>query len=750
MRNTINLTQWQFTKTDDENATDWQNVTVPHTWNNQDGQDGGGDYYRGRCWYRMALPTLPRDKDIYVEFEGVNHIAEVYLNGENLGTHEGGFGAFRFEIGSHLKDGENILMVSAYNGEGYVYPQMADFTFFGGIYRPARIVVVEKSHFDLMLHGSKGIFITPKVDGSDADVHIDAFTTAADGCEIKAEILDADGKVVAADSVTATKQSTLALKVAGVHLWHSMDDPYLYTAKLTLLKNGEAVDEIETKFGVRTYSVNPDTGFILNGRSYPLHGVSRHQDRIDMGWALTHKEHAEDAAIIKEVGANTIRLAHYQHAEDFYNICDATGFVLWAEIPFISMFIDDPRARANTLSQMTELVVQNYNHPAICFWGISNEISMGGETPALLDNLKAVNALCKKLDPTRLTTIAHLTMVDNESEMHHITDVLSYNHYFGWYIGEVDENGPALDAFHQLNPTRPVGVSEYGAEANLALHSATPHVRDYSEEYQAFYHENMLKTFAERPYLWSTHVWNMFDFAADARDEGGCKGRNNKGLVTYDRKTRKDSFYIYKAYWTVAPFVHITGRRFVDRVCGKTEIKVYSNCPTVSLCVNGEQPIVLDGDKVFVFADIDLKLGENTFVATANGAQQDSITLNGCTEANPSYTLPDDDAADDTGVENWFEGKLVELAEMQFPEGRFSIRDTVGDIASHIEAMQVMREMMGEMMGSNAANGGEGMMKTMLNMMKNRSLESLLKMMGNRLPKGAKQVINAKLNEIKK
>ncbi|MEG0110599.1 MAG: glycoside hydrolase family 2 TIM barrel-domain containing protein, partial [Oscillospiraceae bacterium] len=370
-----------------------------------------------------------------------------------------------------------------------------------------------------------------------------------------------------------------------------------------LVKNGEALDEIITAFGVREYSVDAETGFILNGKPYPLHGVSRHQDRIDMGWALTRKEHAEDAAIIKEVGANTIRLAHYQHAEEFYSICDETGFVLWAEIPFISMFIADPRARENTLSQMTELVMQKYNHPSICFWGISNEISMGGETPELLDNLKAVNAICKKLDPSRLTTMAHLTMVENESPMHSLTDVLSYNHYFGWYIGDVSENGPALDAFHKMHPTRPVGVSEYGAEANLALHSAHPHVHDYSEEYQAYYHENMLKTFAERPYLWSTHVWNMFDFAADARDEGGCKGRNNKGLVTYDRKTRKDSFYIYKAYWTKEPFVHITGRRFIDRISGKTDIKVYSNCPSVSLSVNGAEPITLEGDKVFIFKD---------------------------------------------------------------------------------------------------------------------------------------------------
>ncbi len=748
MRTNIALTDWQFTKTDDSAAKDWQAVTVPHTWNNLDGQDGGNDYYRGRCWYQIVLPALPADKEVFVEFEGANHIAEVYLNGEKLGRHEGGFSTFRFSLGAYVKAGENRLSVSVDNGESHVYPQMADFSFFGGLYRPARLIITEKAHFDVMRHGTSGVFITPSVHADAADVRIDAFSVGCAGCTVRAEILDAEGKTVA-EASSAAGETTLSLTLQNPHRWNGMHDAYLYTARLTLLKDGEEQDAVCEAFGVREYTVDVNKGFYLNGKSYPLHGVSRHQDRYNMGWALTKKEHAEDAALIAEVGANTIRLAHYQHAKDFYDICDATGFVLWAEIPFISLFIEGPRARENTLSQMTELISQNYNRPSICFWGISNEITMGGETPELLDNLKAVHTLAKKLDPSRLTTMAQITMVDNASQHNFITDVLSYNHYFGWYMGDVAENGPVLDAFHQQNPTRPLGVSEYGAEANLALHSANPHVRDYSEEYQAIYHENMLKTFAERPYLWSTHVWNMFDFAADARDEGGCKGRNNKGLVSYDRKIRKDSFYVYKAYWTSAPFVHITGRRFTERLAGKTEIKVYANCPAVSLRIDGGPAITLCGDKVFIFTDIALDMGEHRFTATADGAETDTITLCGVAVENASYKLPEEpEAAEGEGVTNWFEGK-VPADEMQFPEGRFSIRDTVGDIAANAEAMQMLSEMMASMLG-DMAKKGSGMMKTVVTMFKNRSMESLLEMAGSKLPKGAKQMINARLNEISK
>ncbi|MEG2653957.1 MAG: glycoside hydrolase family 2 TIM barrel-domain containing protein, partial [Ruthenibacterium sp.] len=416
-------------------------------------------------------------------------------------------------------------------------------------------------------------------------------------------------------------------------------------------------------------------------------GVSRHQDRQDKGWAVSPADHAQDLALIQEMGANTIRLAHYQHAQHFYDLCDKAGMVLWAEIPFISLFMKGEKARADTLHQMTELIVQNYNHPSICFWGISNEITIGGECEELFENLKALNALAKQLDPGRLTTMAQLCMLDIASPHNQITDVLSYNHYFGWYMGTVEENGPWLDRFHKEQQSRALGVSEYGCEGILQWHSATPECHDYTEEYQAYYHEEMLKTFAARPYLWATHVWNMFDFAADARDEGGCKGRNNKGLVTYDRAMKKDAFYVYQAFWTTDAFVHVCGRRFTDRAPDERDIKVYSNCPAVTLWVNGAQAATLTGDKIFVFKNVALAQGANSIVAKAAGAAEDAIILNGVAQPNPAYRLPQ---GEDTDAGNWFEGLAAENRTLEFKEGFFSIRDKIGDLLSHPQTEAVL------------------------------------------------------------
>ena len=316
---------------------------------------------------------------------------------------------------------------------------------------------------------------------------------------------------------------------------------------------------------------------------------------------------------------------------------------------------------------MTELVAQNYNHPSIFFWGISNEITIGGETEALYRNLTDLHALCKKLDPTRLTTMAEVSMVPMNSEHVYITDVLSYNHYFGWYVGDVEDNGPWLDKFHAMNPDRPLGVSEYGSEAILKWHTTTPENHDYTEEYAAYYHHEMLKTFATRPYLWSTHVWNMFDFAADARDEGGVQGRNNKGLVTYDRKTKKDAFYIYQAYWTTEPMIHVCGERFVDRAPEERIVTVYTNCPNVTLVVNGEEVATKDAvDHAVVFENVALQDGDNTVTAKCGDVQANTITLRPVAEHNYAYDLPEGNEG-----ANWFDDPAAIAArkKMNYPAG---------------------------------------------------------------------------------
>lgn len=738
MRNITRLTEAMFAKDGDAFA----RVSLPHTWNNLDGQDGtdDGSYWRGLGCYHLELPNPTPGLRQYIEFRGANHVAAVYCNGTELGSHRGGFSTFRFDLTSAMKPEDNILTVEVTNAPCDVYPQQADFTFFGGLYRAVSFIETAPAHFALLKHGTSGVFVTPRSNGL---TRIDLFAEDADGCTARVSLKDADGAVAACgEAAVDSGHAIIKLHVKGAHLWNGMDDPYCYTCEAVLLQNGAAVDTVTETYGYRSFHVDPDNGFFLNGKSCPLHGVSRHQDRLDMGWAITEKEHEEDIALIKEVGANTIRLAHYQHDQYFYDLCDRTGFVLWAEIPFISRFIETRAAYENTISQMTELIAQNYNHPSIFFWGIANEITIGTESEPLYRNLTDLNALAKRLDPSRLTTMAQVSMVPMDSEHVYITDVQSYNHYFGWYVGDVDENGPWLDKFHAMNPDRCVGMSEYGAEAVMGWHSAKPENHDYTEEYQAYYHHEMLKTFASRPYLWSTHVWNMFDFAADARDEGGSKGRNNKGLVTFDRKTKKDSFYIYQAYWTTAPMLHICGRRFADRAPEERSITVYTNCPSVTLLVNGIEVARKDAaDHAVVFENVALLDGANTVTARA-GALEESITLNGVEKHNTAYTLPEGEG--DAG--NWFDAEPLE-----FPEGYLSVKDKLRDIIANPQGAELLKPLLSKLnmagFSLEADFETDNPMASFLLMMR---LDNLLKMAGKGLPVGAKRSLNEALTKIKK
>ena len=524
MRNVTLLTAARFGK----HGQPLDPVALPHTWNNLDGQDGGSDYWRGIATYEIDLPNPPKGKRQYIEFQGANHVATVYCNGRELGTHRGGFSTFRFELTPAMAAEGNKLTVVVTNGVSDVYPQAADFTFYGGLYRDVNYIEVADAHFDLLLDGTSGVFVTPHATGN---TRVDLFPVNADGCTVKVELKDAEGSVVGIGETDANDHSFVLIDVKDPHKWNGMADPYCYVATAAILHGEEVLDTVTVTYGYRSFHVDPNTGFWLNGKNIPLHGVSRHQDRLDKGWAISKADHEEDVALIRELGANTIRLAHYQHDQYFYDLCDRTGFVLWAEIPFISQFIPTQEAYENTISQMTELVAQNYNHPAICFWGISNEILIGADREDLRQNLRDLHELAKTMDPSRKTTMAQVTMTPMDSEHNEITDVVSYNHYFGWYIGDVADNGPWLDKFHALYPDKCLGVSEYGAENILKWHTAEPDNHDYTEEYASYYHQEMLKTFSTRPYLWATHQWNCFDFAADARNEGGVQGRNNKGVM---------------------------------------------------------------------------------------------------------------------------------------------------------------------------------------------------------------------------
>ena len=750
MRNSVRLTEALFAKDGDA----FTKVALPHTWNNIDGQDGmaDGPYWRGLGCYHLELPNPTEGKKQYIEFQGANHVATVYCNGREMGCHKGGFSTFRFDLTPAMKPADNILTVEVTNAVSDIYPQNADFTFYGGLYRAVNFIEVTPAHFDLLKDGTSGVFVTPRANGM---TRVDLFPVGAEGCTVKVALKDAEGNVVAQSAADAAAHTVIKIKVKEPHLWNSMEDPYCYTCEATIEKDGAVLDAVTETYGYRSFHVDPDKGFFLNGKSYPLHGVSRHQDRQDMGWAITPKEHEEDIALIKEVGANTIRLAHYQHDQYFYNLCDHTGFVLWAEIPFISQFIPTQEAHDNTISQMTELIAQNYNHPSIFFWGISNEITIAGESEALYQNLTELNALAKKLDPSRLTTMAQVSMVPMDSEHTYITDLQSYNHYFGWYVGDVEDNGPWLDKFHALNPDRCLGVSEYGAENILKWHTAYPDNHDYTEEYASHYHHEMLKTFATRPYLWATHVWNMFDFAADARDEGGVQGRNNKGLVTYDRKTKKDAFYIYQAYWTTKPMVHVCGERFVDRAPDERFIDVYTNCDEVTLYVNGEAVATKAAvDHEVLFENVALRDGDNVITARSGDVEGNTITVRPVAEHNYAYDVPEGNQG-----ANWFDDPAAVAARkaMKFPAGYYSIKDKVSVLMANPETAKVLQGAMAQILGGTSfsmMNDAEKSDKSDDNPMAGfygmMRLSDLMKMAGKSVTAEMKQQINDALIQIKK
>lgn len=505
--------------------------------------------------------------------------------------------------------------------------------------------------------------------------------------------------------VTIPKEETITVKlpvsIDKPHLWHGKENPYLYKAKVSLVSYNDTLDAVTIPFGVRYFYVDPEKGFFLNGVHYPLRGVSRHQDRKDKGWALSHDDQREDMEIIKEIGATSIRLAHYQHDQFFYDLCDQEGMVVWAEIPFISVMGKSDKNGENAKQQLIELIRQNFNHPSIMFWGIQNEIQIGGERPEVRQVVQELNELAKKEDPTRFTTQANVMFVPDTVEYNDITDVLGYNKYYGWYNGKAEDFAGWIDGFHKKNPHVPLCISEYGAEGIIEYHSTEPKVRDYSEEYHTFYHETVWKIFEKRPFLWGTYVWNMFDFGSAIRDEGGVQGRNNKGLVTYDRKIKKDAFYLYKAHWSDEKFVHITSKRFVDRADDTIMVKIYSNCNQVTLFVNGEEITSKNSEeKIFVFENVKLRDGLNVIraVTQAEGVTyEDTAVFNKVDEPNPSYVAP----VGETGiaVENWFEMPDVgdvEIEELEIPEGVFSTRSSLREIFDNEEARAIFIKYFGD------------------------------------------------------
>lgn len=744
-------TSWHFTKdkilvTEGNSVLsqgNWEELNLPHTWNGTDGQDGGNDYYRGTCHYvkKMKREDFGKESVVYVEFEGANSSATLYVNGKEAGHHDGGYSTWRVNITDFLEE-ENELVVAVDNAPNdRVYPQMADFTFYGGLYRNVNIISVSDTHFELDYYGSPAIEVTPVVDGENAKVTVEVFVTNLEEAD-QLEFVITDKEEVVAQKILSGGETKTEFFIEQVHLWNGRKDPHLYRASVTLIRDGKTLDARTTSFGCRSFSIDPEEGFILNGESYPLRGVSRHQDRPKLGNALSHKEHEEDIALILEMGANTIRLAHYQHDQYFYDLCDEAGLVIWAEIPYISKHMAS--GRENTVSQMKELISQNYNHPCIVVWGLSNEITMGGaEDPNLIENHHILNDLCHEMDPGRLTTMAVVSMCSIDAKYLQIPDVISYNHYYGWYGGDTSMNGEFFDRFHKKYPNIPIGMSEYGCEA-LNWHTSNPEQGDYTEEYQAYYHEELIKQLFTRKFIWATHVWNMYDFAADARAEGGENGMNHKGLVTFDRKYKKDAFYAYKAWLSDEPFVHICGKRYVERVEDSTKVTVYSNQPEVELFVNGQSLGKQTSDVHFFYFDVPNQ-GESELVAKA-GACMDESRIRKVDTFNEEYRLKE-------------EGEVINWFEIEQPDGYFNINDKIGDIMKTMKGKMFLGQLMLKLMKSASGEKGAGGVKMdnpdMMAMMNGFTVKRILNMLGTagidaKLTKEDLLEINAKLNKIKK
>jgi beta-galactosidase len=642
---------WKFIRQDEPGAeqkafddSGWQSIDLPHTWNNFDGQDGGNNYYRGIGWYRLHLKADPSwaGKELYLKFDAASINTAVYVNGKEAGKHAGCFGAFCFDITPllNLKD-ENVIGVQVSNKhDSSVAPLSGDFTVFGGIYRSVHLLVLNPVSISPIDDASSGVYLKQTTSPEKALLAVDVVCRNA-GKESKkvstlCEVLDADKKVVGSQSESFTPVAAGAnfrfghsFEVKNPHLWNGRKDPYLYTLRATVMEGQTVIDTVEQPVGFRFFHVDPEKGFFLNGQPYRLYGVNRHQDHLDEGWAITLADHQLDFANMMEMGCTGVRLAHYQHAQEFYDLCDHGGMVAWAELPLVNAVTPSPEFDANASQQLRELIKQSFNHPSICFWSLSNELrgpsTKTEEQKKMTDHevelINKLNVEAHELDSTRLTTQA--TAIQPGKPQDAITDVVAFNRYFGWYGGKPTGLAADLDKIHKTYPDRSVGISEYGAGAAISQHEADvkqPKAfgKWHPEEWQCVVHEAAWAAIKPRTWIWGSFLWAEHDFAADQRNEGEHAGRNDKGLITYDGKTKKDAFYFYKANWSTEPVIYITDRRFSPRPVADAPVKVYSNCDSVELSLNGKSLGKAEGSdiKVFLWDKVQLQPGENKLEAT--------------------------------------------------------------------------------------------------------------------------------------
>lgn len=682
----ISLNQsWQFAKVPEGDIPPvpegiaWENISLPHTWYTDE------DPYHGVVVYRREFSTDPKWCKAFLEFEGADQVCRVFVNGRPVGEHRGGYARFRFPVPQEaLSSGSLFIEVYLDNSiNPEVLPNFGDFTVFGGLYREVNLLVTGENHFDYLYYGTDGIIAAADIEKDGMGVvrispHV--CTTDPDA-RICYTLTDPDGEFTA--NCVADVRESVRMEVSAPRLWNGKVDVNLYTLSAALLTGtGETADETKLCLGFRHITMSPDEGLRLNGERVKLCGVAKHQDRAGAFNAVSDRQIDEDFALIREIGANAVRLSHYQHSQHTYDCCDEAGFLVWAEIPMLKM-TESQALMENAAEQLRELIFQNLHHPSIFCWGIQNEIAMFRDAPYMHEGCRMLTKLAKELDPDRLVSGANLYNVKFSSELNKITDMIGYNIYFGWYYGKMADYGSFLDKLHAAIPEMPLGISEYGVDSNPALHAEEPKVKDYSEEYQALFHETVYPIFQGKDYLWGSFVWNMFDFSSDRRNEGGVKFLNSKGLVSYDRSLRKDAFYYYKAIWSKEPFVHICSRRFVKRAREVVDIKVYTNQPSVALTVNGAEwgSAENNGNGTVVFCKVALRIGENTVHAAA-GEWEDCCIFERVENEEESYRLPDQSEGN---VRNWFLSD-----DDTVKEGYYSIMDTADDLLQCVKAREIL------------------------------------------------------------
>lgn len=752
--------KWMFTKENNEayaeNEIDKaEAITLPHCFNDIDGQSGEG-MFKGQCCYQRKINISDEDtsKYIFLEIGAAALIAKVYINGHLAGSSKCGFSMFRVFLNPYVNVGENLISIMVDNSaEDDVYPLMADFSFYGGIYRDVKLIITESLHFSLMDNSRDGIYVTQKNIGENNfelrinGTIINELPEAKDGI-IQFRLLDKDNKIAFNKtidiSVLKEEKFELIERINKPYLWQGIENPYLYRLEVELISENRIYDARSIEIGFRTVEITPDKGIFLNGKSIKLNGVSRHQDFAGVGNALT-KEHMDlDMSIIKEIGANSIRLSHYQHNDYFYTLCDREGLLVWAEIPFISIPTTTDKENKNAKDQLERLIKQAYNHSSIYCWGIQNEITIAIENEKIYEMVQELASIARKLDSSRFIAQANIHTVANESPLNKITDFVGYNLYYGWYYKELQDLERRLDEFHKIRPDIPIMVTEYGVDTNPRLHSYNPTVKDYTEEYQLLFHHNALRTFNERSFVLGGYVWAMFDFGSAIRNEGGEKGKNQKGLVTIDRKIKKDAFYLYKAYWSKEHFIKLAGSRFVNRHEELNDIVVLSNLSDTKLYVNNKFVGEINSHEPLKnFKNIRLSLGENLIKAEAfdeNGKVfSDEIILNRVDEIDNSYVLPKPE--EKKHVNNWFEKfDLSNVQEVVIKEGYYSIHDTIEELYENEQAKEVFKKYFGKM-------AEEPRFKLMKGLF---TIESMSKRSMFKIPKELLGVINKELNVIPK